>query len=412
MQRDYSERRQFEHVHIIDLAGIRRGCGVVWEKIRDAIRYRLQQIVRNAGASCAPLDDTRYAVTAHTDDAESALILTAKAAYDHCFGLFGSCDPRDLEIYRAFPAGENNFATSRVPVDKVVSLFQRPGQEPAAQPALRQIAGAAQFPSSKTRAIPELRGSARTGISITHHFEPVWDAHHEAISSYFCAAKEITAAGKPTERVGILELTSKERATLDYSCFLHGIEHMTLAVEKGNYFLLSVAVSFETLSSPSERANLLRACKGLPFAYRRYLMFVLDDVPNGVTQTRLSDLAMALRPFGRVIASAPSGCRDFNAYENIGLHGIALNLSNPPNDRERIRADIVQLAAAGRKMRFGAAVFGLADRETLLLAQAADVRLLHGPVVVAARAAPRRMTHLGRDVITPQTEQAGDEEWF
>jgi hypothetical protein len=169
----YSGQRQFEHVHIIDLAGIRRSCGVVWEKIRDAIRYRLQQIVRTSGASCAPLDDTRYAITAHTEDAESALVLTAKAAYEHCFGLFGNCDPRDLEIYRAFPAGDNNFATSRVPLDKVVSLFQQPGQELPGQPAPRLSGGGAQLLTAKTRAIPELRTPSRSGIDISFHFEPV-----------------------------------------------------------------------------------------------------------------------------------------------------------------------------------------------------------------------------------------------
>ena len=106
-------------------------------------------------------------------------------------------------------------------------------------------------------------------------------------------------------------------------------------------------------------------CRGLPVAYRQYLIFLLTDVPLGVTQSRLTDLAMIMRPFGRIIATVASGCRNFHAYEGNGFCALALDMARTNGDSERTRADIVHVGAIGRGTQFGAMIMNVEDPNSL-----------------------------------------------
>jgi hypothetical protein len=404
-----SEFAEGDHVHYLELAGMRRDCGPVWEQMRTAIHHRLERIVARLGGVLRPLTETRFELKFQAFHADGALELAVLAAHEHALKLFGSCDPKGLEIYRVRPSGGDAPAISRVRTEDIVAILLRKGPEIVAaedtKPGARARGGRAGNPLG----IPAL---PRAGLDIAFQFEPVWDARHEAISSYVCAPRSITPAGRPGEYLLLGDLTSKERATLDFSCLLHGLEHLVMAVEDEKYFLLCLPLSFDTLSSSYTRSNLLKALNGLPPLYRRYLKLMIDDVPLGVTPARLSELTNALRPFGRVMAATAGGCRDYGAFQNIGLHGVVLNLARTPRNDEQLRHDIVYLAAASKDWKFGCGVFGLTDPKTLPLVQAADVRKLHGPAVKPALPAPEHMSRLHKEQLSIQPEGGGEEDWF
>ena len=188
-----------QHVYIIDTHPIRRSSTALWERLRAGIRLRLEQITHKFDAACEEVDETRFAITTHSDDADAALLQVIRMAHEHAFGLFGKCEIRELEIYRAVPGGPGNYKTSRVPAEKLQSLFQQweKLQQPASSPPqlleiskpspVERYAPGAGRPYASESSIP-----ARPGIEIVHQFEPVWDVNHEAISSYICAPKDIT----------------------------------------------------------------------------------------------------------------------------------------------------------------------------------------------------------------------------
>jgi hypothetical protein len=107
-----------------------------------------------------------------------------------------------------------------------------------------------------------------------------------------------------------------------------------------------------------------------------------------------------------------SGARDYAPYQNIGLTGIALEMPDGPANPSRVHSDILHLAAASARLKFGAALLGVQDPEVLALAHAADVRLFHGPAIGKALDSPRRMAHRPLSIIVPEAENAGEEEWF
>ena len=46
----------------------------------------------------------------------------------------------------------------------------------------------------------------------------------------------------------------------------------------------------------------MAGCGALPASVRQYLVFILGDIPPGVSRTELTEAASILRPFGRAIA--------------------------------------------------------------------------------------------------------------
>jgi hypothetical protein len=139
---------------------------------------------------------------------------------------------------------------------------------------------------------------------------------------------------------------------------------------------------------------------------------MLTDVPAGVSAARLAQFVMLMRGFGRVIATVASGNRNFSSYQNIGLSSIALDLSIGSQDMTRLQADILQIAAAGRQLKMGAGLFGVRTGDTTGIAHAADIRLFHGPAIGPALNEPKRMSYKARDAVVPNSENAGEEEWF
>ncbi len=69
-------------------------------------------------------------------------------------------------------------------------------------------------------------------------------------------------------------------------------------------------------------------------------MFLLTDLPVGVTQSRMTDLAMIMRPFGHVIANVSGSCRNFSAYDGNGFTAFAFDTAKESGGAELTRSRI------------------------------------------------------------------------
>ncbi|MFZ1992043.1 MAG: hypothetical protein WAW96_19990 [Alphaproteobacteria bacterium] len=405
-------------VFIIDLFSIRVSSGVLWDRTRENISLRLtsilQRLAPQATQSFTGQSLTRCIVTLPETAPEKGIAICVRAAYELVMSLLGRCEVSDIHVSRAARSANGGLSPRRLQIEELLLIVERlklsdliiPKQLASKRPKAEGTEGVAE-------AAAALEGNKQRNFKVTVGFEPVWDARAEAVCMYRCAPHGLALEGGSDQSLADLgELSRKERASIEFNAFLLGIEQLSKCVERDDRFLLNVPISFETLASPLMRTELSQICHGILPAYRQYLIFTITDVPIGVTASRLSDFVTIMRPFGRVIATASSGVKNFAAYQNIGLSGIAIEMSKLPEDPGRVRSDILHVAQAGRNFKLGALLYGVEDIEIINFANAADVRLFHGPAIGEALLAPRRMSRLERKDVLPEAQNAGDEEWF
>jgi EAL domain-containing protein (putative c-di-GMP-specific phosphodiesterase class I) len=373
-------------VHVIDLAAIREGSGGVWDKIKDGLHARLECILRQRLAASdffSAVGDTRYMVVTPRANAEESAIICLRVLHELTTNLFGACAHDQICIERAYEGDNGTLRSERFSRAAIAHLA-----------AKAQLSGLEQetLEAAETFAAPALAPELKRDI--TYRFEPVWDARHEAITTYICTPEfEIAEDEVP--------LTPKERMRIELSALSAGAEFLNRHLENGERFLLGVKLSFETLGSPHGRMEIAGLCRNLPAQCRQYLMFLITDIPAGVAHSRLTDFVMTLSHFGRIVATVASGTRNLSAYQGLGLFGIACDLGAAHLDNERIATDIAQLAAAGRNLRLVTVAYGVRSRSTLALAHGAGIQVIHGDPIGPAREAPRPMTRLNWSEIAP-----------
>jgi len=398
-------------VHIVDLAPFKASAGALWPEISAGVCSRFENILKKR---LMPTDyyekatDTRYVIVTPKVENDDGALFAYRAASEFETALNGHCDPTQLRIMRGEWGGSGRIKCVPMRADALATLADRhlPSEGEA---NLRR--GPSLHSQTRSRLTPDAGQCG--GIAIKPRFEPIWDAKNQAITTYLCAPAAITCeVGGVRRELTPEDLTPRERTTVELACLRAGVGSLSRCVESGDRFLLGVSVSFETLCAPNGRMDFAGICRGLPGIYRQYLNFILGDVPLGVTQSRLADLAMVLRPFGNIIATVASGCRSFTSYDGLGFSSLALDINKAPADSERIRADIIHVGSAGRTTRHGALILNAPDRSTLNMATAADFQFLHGRAVGAPLPAPKRMTRLAATAVLPESADAGSEEWF
>ncbi len=399
-----------QYAHIVDLCLVKSAIGPLWPSVSEGVSMRFSTILKRNlqdGDISVPLDEVRYLITPRHGDSEQASLTALRIAHEFITELQGRCDLDQIKIERVTEFSENRLHARPIRSEEMAILAEK-ARILKAEPIHRRQT---QTESDKTRII---HLSRRDTLDITHRFDPVWDARHEAITTYLCTPNSITAHKQGddiTEHIALPDLEIRERLDVELSCISAGIGYLSRCVETGDRFMLGLPVSFETLSAPLGRMEFTRLCRGIPSAYRPYVTFLLTDVPLGVAQSRLSDLAMLLRPFGRTIASVASGCRNFNAYQGHGLYALALDLSNADAKSPMIINDIVHIATAARNARMLSMVYGISAPAIVNQAIAAEIQLLQGAAIAPPTEMPKRMTHLPRQIVLPVSEEE-NEEWF
>lgn len=330
--------------------------------------------------------ETRYIVVTPRANAEESAIICLRILHELTTNMFGACAHEQICIERAYEGDNGGLRSERFSRAAISHL--------AAAANITDLAGETEIPTE-----PFAVAAPKPASEITYRFEPVWDARHEAITTYLCEPEVACSEdGAP--------LTIKERTHIEVSALAAGAEFLDKHLERGERFLLGVKLSFEVLSSPHGRMEIAGLCRSLPAACRQYLMFLITDIPQGVAHSRLSDFVMTLGHFGRIVATVASGTRNLAAYQGLGLFGIACDLGACDLDNERITADIALLSAAGRNLRMTTLAYGVNSRATLALAHGAGIQVVHGGCIGAALHAPRPMMRLKWSEIAPMKRRA------
>lgn len=372
-------------VNAIGLDGIKAEAGARWEKTRENVTARLEAILRQKlgpNDFFAPLSETAYLVTMPSADAEDAQITCLRVAHELYTESLGQFDLGTIAISTAQSGEGDSIVLNPVSRENVVFL-----------------AGRAGLPTGDLPSVPAIRfvphGADRHLVDAPPQFVPTWDSRNEAVTGYYCAHSHVSFLHAPSEQVAVCDLSAKERAHVELSGLYKGVGVLAKHLEKGERFLMTFPVSFDTLGSPVARMDFSSACRELPSEFRQYILFELIDIPFGAPHSRLAELATTLRPFSKaVIAHVPHGTRTYASFQGIGLQAIGMNVPKQRMSEYDLREELRRLVHAAKRMNLTTLVANVNSPTALKLARETGIHFVRGPVIGAAADSPRPMWRL------------------
>jgi hypothetical protein len=397
-------------VNVVELGNLKEQAGARWPRIREGVYARIETLLRDKlgpNDLFVRLGDIAYLVTMPTTDPEDVSAICMRVAFDLHMTFLGQCGLDQIEVNTVTSIEDDTLVLQKLPFEKVVGLAEKAGI--AVSPAERAGQAARESHRAKPISHTSAGGKAPKAIGPAFHFDepppralivefqfvPIWSVRNSAVTTYACEPKTIVDAAARRVPISLVHLTPKERIQIDVSAFQTGINQLVKCHEAGNKFLLAVPISFEVLGTPAARMDFLSACRDLSYNYRNFLTFILVDVPPGVAQSRLANMATILRPFGRSVSAtiAPTD-RAFGSYQGIGLHSIGFELREFGPRTPFSQKDTEQLAQFARKSNLGTFLSNVQDRNILKYAQDASIANLSGPIIAPASPEPRGMWRL------------------
>jgi len=350
-------------VNIIGLEQLKLAAGARWEKTRPSICAGLESLLRRTlGPSdfFADVGDTAFLVSTPGSSQEESQVFCLRLAYDLHTQQLGRCDMSNISIARARHFDGNRLDCASLGENSLLGIAMKAGLPIAA---------------ASGRSLPEPPKTERKDL-VRNRYIPLWDVGHEVITTYRCVALE-----QPAEHPDLPpQIALKASVDALLARVSAGTNCLADHLNKGERFLLSLPISYELWCSPAARMELTTFCRNLSSELRPYLFFEIVDLPEGVPQSRLSELVGSLRPFCRgVTAELPPHLPSCSTYQGSGLHAVSLSLSAEGDSGTR--RDIAKLSLIARSLCVRSFVHGVTRMEMLHAARNHGVTAISGSCV-------------------------------
>lgn len=351
-------------VQVIGLEEIRDEIGERWEKRKETVWAHLEGLLsQKLGPTdfYVQIDDTSFLVSMPTAQEQEVQIFCLRVAHDLHGSLLGHCDTEKLRIARVVSVKDGDVQTAMVTGEVLNTLAKQAGLEGPAPAASSPKPGKIERPS-----MPPTK--------FQHGYLPMWDAQKEAITTYRCVSKPEQHTGEAPGCRAKLELAQA------ISRIGEATRCLTAHLAAGERFMMWLPLPYDVMSSAVGRMEIAGVCRNLSSDLRPYLIFEICDLPQGVPQSRLSELVGSMRPFCRgVAAQVPLHTANYSAYLGAGLQAIGLSVAGcVPVEMGN---EILRLSQAVKKQKLLTFVQDVPRGEQLQAARALGIHLLSSPLI-------------------------------
>lgn len=357
---------------VLSLEALRDQIRDEWNSIRTPTAASLERLFRaKLGPSdrFARLDDLNWLVVMPDTGADDALACCLRIAYQLHSSVAAPCEVGQLRISSASPAGADTLDLTPLSDEQLCMAVRRAG-------------------------LDELltTGDAMGDAAEWRGFEPVWDSHSEIIAGYRCLVEEAAGAGN----------SARQQQKLA-QMMLKGVARLAERQRKsGQRGIIFVPITYEVLSAPPARMELLSTCRQLKCELRPQLVFEIAALGAGIPKHRLAEMVSAIQPFARaVIARSAPRNRSIMEYGGAGLKALGFDLSpSQPDDSE-----ITRLYDTGRRLGMASYLRNVVSGRTLEHAAALGVQWISGPLIGEAVDEPAPPGRLSLDAILRNAEE-------
>jgi hypothetical protein len=355
-------------LHVLHLEPIKARVGEKWPRLSQLVHDLFEKALRRAQGPFdrfIQVDELSYIATFEGRTLEQAAIACMAVAQEVCDLLFGE---------------ESHAVSLRSVVGMVPEADIEPELHTGIISAVLEQSGSERIITKRTRHERATGQEAQMGgvagahrALEAHHLRarlfPVWDIAKQ--NSSCLLFKPVGESGKARGGVRrLLPLASEDQvADLEIALLSAAGDYAQRAGAAHKLCALGTGVGWETLSIHATRVRYLAALKSLPNMSQCPLLLKIEDIPAGMPQARIAELASMLTPHHvRVLVEFAPGARirDFTARLNIA--GIGAMLPDPC-DAEEARTVIDMVVRRAERQKAFSFVSGITAATARLAAE-------------------------------------------
>jgi hypothetical protein len=229
--------------------------------------------------------------------------------------------------------------------------------------------------------LPSFGDAERDNALMTYVYRPVWDVANKLLSTYYCVPMRLFPGFGRRYGYAVLDDRSDSYAVarLDLETFKAGLCMLDELQRNRFQIFMAVSVQFETVATLKYREVYIEIAQRLPERMRKYLVIELVNLPDGVPQSRLSELVNSLKPFcSAVLANTALRGKTPANFIDTGLHAIGTDLRREPMPEAEAIARINQFVIEANRHRLWTFLHGVQTTSMVMAAVAAGVRYVAG----------------------------------
>ncbi|WP_321391916.1 hypothetical protein [Emcibacter sp.] len=215
-------------------------------------------------------------------------------------------------------------------------------------------------------------------------YRPNWSVRHETVTTYSVHAIARDVKGNCRYDYNVL----KDKTALE--CLI-GLDWLLLAdaieTMEGLYFnnfrtVYSIPVHYETLFSTERVKGFLTRCRKIPEELRKYVIFTLAGVPDGIPVTKLQMIVSSLKPYcNSVQLECNSLPRDCSKYVMPGLKYLKYRLPDAASPDKNFWIKVAEFSISCKKHKLLSVLSNVNSIEQLMITREIGVNFLSGDII-------------------------------
>jgi hypothetical protein len=383
-------------VNLISVEAIRERSGPRWERKREQVEQFVERAfgrTSSPGACIVALNDAEF-VTVQPDLSRwAALNLSANVLKEALQFFLGSVSREDIRLLQvtSFIGGQLGVE----PVDPgrfIDGPTEGDGDDrgPPAEPDAPVAGSGAAPPTAELHGRPRRRAMklvvALDGdLEAVSGADPIWNVRAKVVTSFVVdqgAAGPACPDGPPAE-MRWDEISTTAAGDLALRNLVFAVSRIRAGRAAGLPIAMHAPLPLRAVSYSTTRYRLLHALRAVDEDVRKFLILELDELSEGLPQSRLSELVAMLAPHCRaVLARAPSETTSLQPWRRCGLSGVSLDCGHLEPADPGLQARLDAFARRARAVGPACLAYALPSRSVMLGAWAAGFTHLSGRPVL------------------------------
>jgi hypothetical protein len=392
-------------VNVVSVQAIRDASGERWIRKREQVEAFVERTfdrLSQPGDMTLGLNDTEFVIVQPSVSKATALSISATVLKETLAFFLGKAAREDFQLFKV-TAFENGAFTLEAAAGAILDeiLDADASAAPPASPpgpSLHTLRTASPIDDLHWCAIRRVRlvSPPDMDLELAISPEPTWNISAKVVASFLLRpAATLAEPHMPARDVCAADLSPAMAgeaaiATLAYAAELIADGRVTVA--------LHAPVALAALTYSNSRFRILNALRGLPTEVCRRLILEIVDLPEGLPQSRLTEMVSMLAPHCRaVLARAPSEMSDLRSWRGCGLSGATLDCDHLDPADKTAHLRLGSFARRATEAKLSCVGYSLPSRALIMAAWAAGFTHVGGPMLSAEVGDPgtvRRLSHL------------------
>jgi hypothetical protein len=228
--------------------------------------------------------------------------------------------------------------------------------------------------------------------NIVIRYSPIWTPARRVVLSYRVSIDSETGRHAFQRLTEVSTPEELKLVMFDLDCAIIGraVAALHKLLVRSGRAQFMIPVNFSTLDDRARRERYMNLCHEVPPHYKKFLIFLLQGVPAGITATRLCEIARTLQAHGQgVLVEFP--VQPGQAFDFIGssFHGIAINARSLPVPVGEATQRLTRLALIARAAGLKVFLLGADTAGSVEAAVAAQVDCVEGRAIALPSNGPK-----------------------